>query len=279
MVLSKDYPSFSVLMSVYKNDNPSYFDFALESIEQQTVVPNEIVLVEDGPISNNLEKIIQKHASKFNGEFKIVKLDANNGLGNALKIGTKYVSNKWFARMDADDYSVSNRFEKQLEKILDNPDLAVVGGQVKEFANNVNNIVGKRRVPMTQDKILKFIKWRSPFNHPTVMLNRDKVLNVGGYVPYGNLEDYYLWVRLIIHHYNVQNIDEYLVYMRVDSGMYDRRGNTKNIFYFIKLRNLLFKKGVIPLSQLLFGDVVVIINIFIPSKLRKIIYQNFLHKI
>lgn len=278
MVLSNGYPSFSVLMSVYKRDNPSYLDIALKSIEQQTVKPKEIVLVEDGPISKELRSIIEEHCSRSNIKFKKVKLKRNCGLGKALQIGTDHVSTKWIARMDSDDISVPRRFELQLNEIMKNPDLAVIGGQIKEFAGEPSNVVGYRRVPITEPMLRKFIKWRSPFNHPSVMLNKVILKKVGGYIPYGNLEDYYLWARVISNDFHVKNINQVLLNMRVDDGMYKRRGKISNIRYFYRLRNFMYMHNMLKWYEKIWGDWVMTLNILIPGWLRKYVYQHMLHK-
>ena len=275
--MQNDYPPFSVLMSVYKSDNPNYLDVALQSIEQQTVKPSEIVLVEDGPLSQGLHEIIKKHTRLFEGNLKNIRLKTNNGLGVALKIGTKYVSNQWIARMDADDYSVPDRFEKQLKIITSQSNISAVGGQVAEFATNINNIVGYRKVPVEKDLISDFIKWRSPLNHPTVMLNKESLMNVGGYLPYGNLEDYFLWVRMLSQNMKIYNSNDVLVYMRVDDGMYKRRGKLKNIKFFYSLRSFMYKKKLINIKEMFLGDFIVTANIIMPGWLRKIIYQRILH--
>ncbi|MCR1879280.1 glycosyltransferase [Limosilactobacillus reuteri] len=276
--LLKEYPPFSVLLSVYKKENPEFLDKALLSIENQTVLPKEIVLVEDGVLTSELEKVISEHKKRNIVSYIIVTTAQNNGLAAALRLGTKYISTEWIARMDSDDYSVEDRFEKQLDVIKNDPDLVVVGGQIKEFATNINSIVGNRIVPTTEAEIKKFIKWRNPFNHPTVMIRKKILERVGGYIPFGNLEDYYLWVRIVSSNYKVINIPDFLVYMRVDGGMYDRRGKLSNIKYFYDLRSFLENKGLISLSEKVMGNVAMTMNIVIPSQLRKMIYQNFLHK-
>lgn len=278
MTVPNDYPPFSVLMSVYKSDNPNHLDFALKSIEQQTVKPSEIILVEDGPLSQDLHEVINTHKKLFAGNFKNIRLKTNNGLGTALKIGTKYISNQWIARMDSDDYSVPDRFEKQLKIITSQPDISVVGGQVAEFATNINNIIGYRKVPVEKKLISDFIKWRSPINHPTVMLNKESLINAGGYLPYGNLEDYFLWARMLSQNMKLYNSDDILVYMRVDDGMYKRRGRVKNIKLFYALRSFMYRKDLINLKEMILGDFIVTVNIIIPGWLRKIIYQRVLHK-
>jgi glycosyltransferase involved in cell wall biosynthesis len=265
-------------MSVYKNEKSTYLNASLKSIENQTVVPDEIILVEDGPLTKELYEVIDIHRNMFGEGFKVVVLNKNQGLGNALRIGTKYISTNWIARMDTDDIAVPNRFELQLREIEKNPQLAVIGGQVDEFEGSIDNIVGKRTVPCSQVDIYKFIKWRSPFNHPTVMINKTMLEKVGGYENKGKLEDYFLWTKIIAKGYAVRNLPQVLVHMRVDSGMYNRRGEFKNLKPIIELRSFLYKNGLVTLTERYIGNTIMIMNIIIPSKLRKIIYELFLHK-
>lgn len=272
------FPNFSVLMSVYKNEKSAYLDASLKSIENQTVVPDEIILVEDGPLTKELYEIIDTHRNKFGEGFKVVVLNKNQGLGNALRIGTKYISTKWIARMDTDDIAVPNRFELQLREVEKNPKLAVIGGQVDEFEGSVENIVGKRTVPCSQVDIYKFIKWRSPFNHPTVMINKTMLEKVGGYENKGKLEDYFLWAKIIAKGYAVRNLPQVLVHMRVDSGMYGRRGEVKNLKPILELRNFLSRNHLINPFEKYLGDLLMLSNIIVPSSFRKIVYSNFLHK-
>lgn len=275
---NNSYPAFSVLMSVYKNENPEYLDLALHSIEKQTVIPNEIVLVEDGPISKELKAVIIKHQRSFVNSFKDIVSSKCQGLGAALRLGTKYITTEWIARMDSDDFSVPERFEKQLNCVKKDPKLVLVGGQVNEFSVSLSNIVGRRGVPFTQDMIYSFAKWRSPFNHPTVLINKNALERVGGYIPFGNLEDYYLWSRIIANKYPVTNLPDDLVYMRVDEGMYRRRGRTSNLKYIFRLRQYLKSKGYLSFNEWLIGNALVTANILMPNWLRKTIYQKVLHK-
>lgn len=275
---SKKYPKFSVLMSVYKKENPEYLDLALKSIEYQTVKPDEVILVEDGPINDELQNVISNHQLIFGDGFKVIKTMINMGLGDALRLGTKYVSTNWIARMDSDDYSVPDRFEKQLKFIFNNPNLAVVGGQIDEFSIDINNIIGIRKVPTSSELIRTFIKWRSPFNHPTVMINKKKLLQVGGYIKYGKLEDYYLWARMIKYNLRVANLPYTLVHMRVDNGMYERRGSLENLRYIFKLRQYLYHNHIVNRNEEIIGILIMLMSLVIPSSLRKMLYQKFLHR-
>ena len=167
----KKYPDFSVLMSVYYKERPDFFDLALNSINNQTLFPTEIVLVEDGPLTSELEQVIKKYKRIWRDKLKIIKLTKNSGLGVALQEGTKHISTEWIARMDTDDISVPNRFEIQLEEVKKHPNYAIIGGQVDEFVNSTKNIVGNRKVPLDKLDIYNFAKYRNPFNHPTVIKN------------------------------------------------------------------------------------------------------------
>lgn len=273
-----EYPKFSVLISVYKKEKPQFLDQALNSIEHQTVLPTEIVLVEDGAIPAALQDIIDKHRSNFINTFKVIKSIHNQGLGASLRLGTKFVSTNWIARMDSDDISVPERFEIQLKEIIKNPKLAIIGGQIQEFAHDPSNIIGYRKVPTSESVLRQFIKWRSPFNHPSVMINKEILQKVGGYIPYGNLEDYYLWSRIIVNNYHVKNVNCVLLKMRTDEGMYQRRGKLSNIKYFYGLRDFLYKHQILTWKEKIIGDGIMTANIIMPGWLRKIIYQHVLHK-
>ncbi|WP_459446709.1 glycosyltransferase [Weissella cibaria] len=220
-------PDFSVLMSVYQKEKPVFLDQALMSIEEQTVIPDQIVLVEDGPLTAELDKVIEEHQKRFSNKYGLLKLTSNRGLGAALQKGVERCRYDWIARMDSDDVSVPKRFELQLKAVVNNPQLAIVGGQIDEFTGEVNHITGKRLVPTGQEDIYQFVKWRSPFTHPSVMLNKKAILDVGNYQANGK--------------YPVLNLSEVLVHMRVNTGMYGRRGEWANLKQIFKLRRMLYK--------------------------------------
>ena len=217
---------FSVLMTVYDKEKPLRLDKALNSLETQTVFPDEIVLVKDGKLSAPLDKVISKHSNEYKKVYKIVSLENNHGRGYASKVGIRNISNNWFARMDSDDISVPDRFENQLmainkyKKIY--PKLAVVGGQISEFMGYEKNIVGYRKVPLASADIKNFAAYRSPINNPTVMINKSALLDIGNYSNLNVLEDYDLWIRFLSARYVLVNIPNILVNMRVSDDMYKR---------------------------------------------------------
>ena len=218
---------FSVIMSVYKKDNPVWLKEALDSLLiKQTVKPNEIVLVIDGPIGDDINTVINDYCVQY-GLINVVRLKENKGLGNALKVAVENANNEYIARMDSDDISVPDRFEKEIEFLTNNPDVDVVGGDIAEFIDNPENTIAVRKVPLTDTEIKKYIKKRCPMNHVSVMFKRDSILKVGGYLDCFCNEDYYLWIRMWEEKMIFANTGEILVNVRVGREMYARRGGKK----------------------------------------------------
>ncbi|HWR18431.1 MAG TPA: glycosyltransferase, partial [Clostridia bacterium] len=167
---------FSVAMSVYKNDNAEFFDRALESIiTAQTVIPDEVSLIVDGPVTDEIDTVIKKYLSLYAG-LNVTRLSKNAGLGNALKLAVENCRNELIARMDSDDVSVSNRFEQQLDLFASYPDVDVIGGNISEFVDNEVNIVAHRNVPIGDAEIKEYLKKRCPLNHMSVMYKKSAVL-------------------------------------------------------------------------------------------------------
>ena len=219
---------FSVAMSVYKNDSPEYFDIALSSITtEQTIKPNEIVLVVDGPVSDGVNSVIAKYEALYPDMFQVVRLEKNGGLGNALKVAVERANNDLIARMDSDDIALSTRFDQQLMFFDENSELDIVGGDITEFIDEPGNIVGKRVVPQKDSEIKAYMQTRCAMNHMTVMYKKSSVLKVGNYIDWFWNEDYYLWIRMQQGHCNFANTGTVLVNVRTGADMYQRRGGKK----------------------------------------------------
>lgn len=219
---------FSVAMSVYKKDNPSHFDISLNSItDNQTVIPNEVVLVVDGEVTDELNLVINRHCAMHPELFHVIRLPENKGLGNALKVALEHCSNELVARMDSDDIAVSDRFKTQLEYFATNPQIDILGGDISEFIGSEDNIVAFRRVPKIDIEIREYLKKRCPFNHMTVMYKKQAVLDAGGYLDLFWNEDYYLWIRMAQKGAIMANTGSVLVNVRTGEDMYKRRGGKK----------------------------------------------------
>ena len=268
-------PQYSVLMSVYSKDEPSYFDKAINSMICQTLSPSEIVVVCDGPLNEALECVLTKWRAAIPDCLKVVRIPENVGLGNALKIGIEQCSNRLIARMDSDDISRSDRCEKLIKELL-NKELSVVGGAIAEFDKEPGDITSIRRMPTDWRDVKEFAKSRNPMNHVSVVFNKDDVLSVGGYKDFHYLEDYYLWVRMIIAGYRLGNIDDVVVDVRVGSGMYKRRSNWKYLKSQFAFFDYLNENDFITLSECLKSKTIRLCSTLVPSSIVKALYMNFL---
>ncbi len=217
---------FSVLMSVYKNDDSGYFDDALESIAaKQTLCPDEIVLVVDGPISDRLNQVIEKWQRRDTVPLMVVRSVENVGLAKALNLGLQHCRHEYVARMDSDDVSAPKRFENQIRYMREHGETALLGGWYKQYDRTLTHYLTDRRVPTNHADIVPFAKTRTPFNHVTAMFKKSALLQVGGYPDIqGFLEDWWVSLRLIKQGYQLANLPEYLVDVRGDRDFIGRRG-------------------------------------------------------
>lgn len=265
---------FSVSMCVYGGDSPNNFREAVESILNQTLLPKEIVLVVDGPVPKELDVIIKSYEDI--PIFSVIRLEKNQGHGNARRIGLRACRYELVALMDADDISVVDRFEKQIHVFELDRTLSVVGGIIYEFIDSVDNVIGKRVVPETDVEIKQYMKKRCPMNQVTVMLKKADVDEVGGYIDWYCEEDYYLWLRLCLANKSFYNIQENLVNVRVGYSMYQRRGGWKYFKSEAKLQQFMRKKGMIGFITF-FVNVLerLIVQILLPNRIRGWVFQKF----
>lgn len=270
---------FSVAISVYKSDNPAFFDRALNSItENQTITPNEIVLVVDGPVSDSLNEVISKYENKY-GIFKIIRLEKNGGLGNALKIAVENATFELIARMDSDDVSLPTRFEEQLRYFQLNPEIDIVGGNITEFIGEENNIIGQRLVPVSNEAIREYMKERCAMNHVSVMYKKTAVQNAGGYQDWFWNEDYYLWIRMWLNGAIFANTGSVLVNVRVGEEMYQRRGGSKYFESEKGLQDYMLNHGMIThLTYIKNITKRLIIQKLLPNKIRGWVFRTFARK-
>ena len=272
--------SFSVLMSVYKNDNANDFRTALDSVVvNQTLRPSEVVLVIDGPVPAEINAVVNDAVTNSPDLYKVLRFDQNQGLGVALQKGLEAASNEIVMRMDSDDIAVPERFKLQYEFMVQHPDVAVCGGQIEEFVGSVENVVGKRAVPCSTKEIYEYMKSRCAFNHMTVALRRSKVLAVGNYQSWFWNEDYYLWIRLMIAQSEFANLPETLVHVRVGKEMYQRRGGKKYFRSEADIQKLMRQNGLISWPQYCFNVAARWgVQVVMPNWLRGFVFRSFARK-
>ena len=271
---------YSVLMSVYKKDSPEYLQIALKSIyEQQSIKPDEIVIVVDGPIPENLRKVLDSFKKDKEKIVKIIQQEQNKGLGEALKKGTEYCTGDYIFRMDSDDISVFDRFEKQIDYIEKHSNIDVLGGNIAEFQKSIDEENKRLRVcPMNHEDIVKMEKKRNPMNHVTVCIKKEALVNSGGYQSLLYLEDYYLWLRMIVNNCKLENLNETLVLVRVGNGFEGRRSTKKHIEGWRTLQNFMKKNKMINFLEAKLNMIYIRVFVSTPPWLKKIIYKFILRK-
>lgn len=271
---------FSVCTSIYKNDKPDYVRVALDSmLVNQSVKPNEIVLVQDGPVPYDLSRLLLEYKDKYGDVLNIIKLEKNGGLGNALKLGVENAKFDICARMDSDDICLLDRFEKQLAYLEAHPECDIVGGQMTEFIDSPDNIVGRREVPLLNEEIYSFMKSRCALNHVTVMFRKHAVLNVGNYQDWFWNEDYYLWVRMMMAGCKFANIPDVAVNVRSGADQYARRGGKKYFDSEIGIKRLMLEKGMITKTQFVVNYIErFIIQLMLPNSVRGWVFRTFARK-
>lgn len=264
-------PEFSVLIAVYEKENPHFFKEALDSIwGNQTLKPTEIVIVRDGPLSHDLDNVINEFSER--APVKLVTLEVNGGLGKALKIGVKNCSHEIIARMDSDDISTNDRFEKQIP-IFIKKNLDVLSSWSSFFENNKNNIIATKKRPELDSDIKAFAKKRSPVCHASCILRKSAVLNAGNYQHFPLYEDYDLWVRMIMSGATFHNLQDYVYLIRTSDGQFGRRGGLKYLITEIKAQNKFRKLGFLKWNESSKNIIIRFIVRLSPNFVRRRIYQ------
>lgn len=266
---------FSVLISVYACEQSEHLRAALHSVFKQTVLPAEVVLVEDGPLTPELDAVIFDISTRYD-TMKIVKLAKNMGLGNALNVGLSVCTYDLVARMDSDDLSLPGRFEAQLRVFEKYPEVSVVGGWISEFDNDPQNIVSYRRLPQTDRELKQICQLKNPLNHMTVMFRKKDVLDAGGYQHFYLFEDYWLWVRMIKNGVKFYNVQEVLVNVRSGIAMARRRGGLKYAKSEIRFQRKIWQIGLISLPVFLRNVCVRFSIRMMPNTLRSLVYEKVL---
>jgi glycosyltransferase involved in cell wall biosynthesis len=265
--------AFSLLLCVYAKENPQFLSQSLASILSQTVLPDELLIVKDGPLTDELETVLSGFA--FPNEYTVIALPENVTLGPARAQGVKAARHDWVAVMDSDDICLPDRFEKQLKLIERNPALALIGGQIAEFGEDPWTILAKRTVPITNREILRYAKKRNPINHVTAMFRRELALEAGNYRYFPLFEDYDLWARMLKNGAQCENHPDVLVNVRVGRGMYGRRRGMDYARSEWRMQKQLKELGLINGVEFLRNVAVRIPVRLLPVKWLAAIYRGF----
>jgi len=270
---------FSLLMCIYEKENPLHLKMCLDSINSQRILPDEIVIVKDGPLTSELEAVLSNHqfpeSLQVTGRLKIVALPENVTSGPARAASVEAASHEWVAVMDSDDLCKPDRFEKQLQMISENPELGLIGGQIAEFIDDPEVTSATRVVPIKHDEIVHFAKFRSPFSQMTVMFKRADALSAGNYRYFLWFEDYDLWTRMINNGTICANHPDVLVDARIGSGMYGRRRGVRYISSEWRMQKQLKDLGFINIFEFMRNVILRIPVRLLPGRCLEHLYRGF----
>ena len=267
---------YSVLTSVYLKDQASFVEESISSMLAQTHKPDEILVLQDGPVNSNTNKTLRDLEKKHSKIIRIVRYEKNRGLGPVLADGVKLARNDFIARMDADDIADINRCKSQVEFLEEHQDIAAVGTNVTEFIDEISNIRAKRVMPESADEIFAYSRTRNPIAHPSVMYNKQAVISAGNYRSMPLCEDYDLWVRMLRSGSKFHNLQQNLVYMRISDDFYARRGGIKYVTGIIKFKASLLKIGHMSLADFLKSASGTLIIGLAPNQIRTALYVRAL---
>ena len=270
----KNYPKYSVLMTVYAKEKAEFLREAIDSMLNQTVKPAEFVLVEDGPLTDELYKAIAEY--KKNPIFKVVTLKENQGSGPASAAGVLACSNEWIARLDSDDYSVPERIEKQFALLEKDADLAVIGANIIEIETENPDNQQKVILPESDTEIRKFTGRRCPFRTSAILFKKDAVMNVGNYRAFHRVEDYDMFARLVASNVKCANVQEFLTYMRIDKDYYKRRGGMKLAKSIVRLKKEIRKLGLANVKDWIISVPIQVAVCLMPNSMRDLFYRKVL---
>ena len=265
---------YSVLMSLYVKEKPEYLRIAFDSMINQTIKPDEIIIVEDGPLNDELYTVLDEYSAYITR----VRSEKNIGLGLALNLGLQSCKNELVARMDTDDISKPDRCEKQIKKFEQCPELAIVGAWVDEFTVSPEQIVSTRAVPTDSQAIYRFAKKRSAFNHPVVMYRKSKVLEQGGYADLRRNQDVDLFGRMLFAGNKAENIGEALLWFRSNDDLAKRRKSWQNTWSYIDTIRRFWKMGYSGFMDFAMVAVAQTGMYLMPVKLQQWVYKKFLRR-
>ncbi len=268
---------FSVLISIYQKESPQFLNLCLESIHQQSLQPDEIVIVEDGSLTEGLYEILKLWKKVFGDALKTIPLTKNSGLGKALKVGVIGCKHEFIARMDADDICFQDRFHKQINFLTNHPEIDIISSWIDEFISDPSEIIAIRKVPEHNEDIVSFHKKRNALNHMAVVFKKSKIIAAGNYTHMPYFEDYFLWSRMMKMGVKFYNIQESLVFARIGIDMIGRRHGLSYIEAefnnCVALRKIDFINNFEMIKMLALRLPLRII----PKSILKWLYKNFIH--
>jgi len=216
-------PIITVLMAVYNGEK--CLNHTIESILNQTFTDFEFLIINDCSTDRTVDVI----RSYNDNRICVHNNETNIGQTESLNVGLNLAKGKYIARMDADDYAMPKRLERQYNYITEHPEYSVVGTDCLVIdESNAKRSISKGHSKY-EDIILKLLTG-SPINHVSVLMNREDITNVGGYnCEYRIIADLDLWSRLVRKGYKITTLHDVLSAYRLSGGSYSYRNNAKAV--------------------------------------------------
>lgn len=274
-VENRRHEDYSVLMSLYYKEKPEFLRQALDSIFTQTVLSNDVVLVEDGWVGDELEAVVLEYECRY-PQLHVVRYKKNRGLGYALNDGIKECKNEIVARMDTDDVAKPNRMEIELDVMQSHPEYGMVSSWIDEFISDTSVVTSVRKLPEMPDDVYRYAKKRCPVNHPTVMYRKKEVTDVGGYQTMYFPEDYFLWIKMLMNGCRVYNIQKSLLWFRYNPDTFARRGGWKYACDEVATQLNIYRMGFISLQTFLSNVLIRFTVRIVPNCVRGAFYRKML---
>lgn len=272
------YDNYSVLSSVFYKENPEYLRLAIDSMINQTVVTNDYVIVKDGPLTDELNEVLDEYSKKYEW-IRIVTIEKNSGLGAALNFGLKFCKNELVARMDTDDYSLPNRCEKQIKEFNKDNNLEICGTNIDEFTSDISIVESTKVMPSSMEEIKKYARRRNPFNHPTVMYKKSTVQKFGCYSEVKRGEDIELFTKMIFNGSKGYNINESLLRYRAATNQFERRSSLTDAKAVMRVIWNNYEKHYITFSDFIYVVLIQSAGVIVPKKIGKMAFNAIYRKI
>lgn len=268
---------YSVLIPVYNGTNAVHFDEALRSIFLQTATPTQVVITLDGPVSRAHERVVERYRNLLPDKVTVLRSRRRVGLSAALNAGLNVCRYQYVARMDADDYAHPKRIEYQLAYLHKHPEVDILGTNVIEYDDTLSVKLAYRKTPRHYS-IRHSIMYRSPLNHPTVVMRRSAVMKLGGYRNIMYFEDYDLWVRCYLSGYTLDTLQYPLVAMRSGASIGLRRGGLEYAWCALLFQWRLVMCGLFGWHVFICNTLVRTVVALAPTQVRSLFYKMFLRQ-
>jgi hypothetical protein len=226
--------NFSLCICIYEKDTLTNIKLVFRGIFRNTILPNEILILENGPLNFDLSNYLKN--TNYPKIFKIIKLQFNIGLARGFNLLARQCINEWIIKQDADDFSYKTRFAKLMKKAEEGYTLC--GSFMQERYDN--NSKFKRSVPINFLEIKNKIKYRNPFNNPTMLINKKIFNKLLGFPSINYKEDYALWIIWLNYNNKIMNLSETLVSSINSKKLIQRRKETNSIKNELQIRKMLY---------------------------------------